>query len=92
LTSTCWSSPAGSRHDQAEPDGPDSLANQAIKDQALQISDGRASEAPNRRPGGRAQITPIWSAATTDLQLGDGVQIESSLLSALSSGSLDFLR
>jgi SAM-dependent methyltransferase len=64
-----------SRHDQAEPDGPASPANQAIKDQALQISDGRASEAPNRRPGGRAQITPIWSAATTDLQLGDGVQI-----------------
>ena len=52
-----------SRHDQAEPDGPASLANQAIKDQALQISAGRASEAPNRRPGGRAQITPIWSAA-----------------------------
>ena len=65
----------GSRHDQAEPDGPASLANQAIKDQALQIHAGRASEAPNRRPGGRAQITPIWSAATTDLQLGDGVQI-----------------
>ena len=81
-----------SRHDQAEPDGPASLANQAIKDQALQISAGRAGQAPSRRPGGRAQITPIWSAATTDLQLGDGVQIESSLLSALSSGSLDFLR
>src|SRR5437667_68204 len=28
-----------SRHSQAEPDGPASLANQAIKDQALQISD-----------------------------------------------------
>ena len=64
-----------SRHDQAEPDGPASLANQAIKGQALQIRAGRASEAPSRRPGGRAQITPIWSAATTDLQLGDGVQI-----------------
>ena len=62
-------------HDQAEPDGPDSLANQAIKDQALQISDGHAGQAPQRRPGDRAQITPIWSAATTDLQLGDGVQI-----------------
>ena len=43
----------------AEPDGPASLANQAIKDQALQISAGRAGEAPKKRPGGRAQITPL---------------------------------
>ena len=42
-----------SRHDQAEPDGP---ANQAIKDQPLQIS---AGQAPQKRPGGRAQITPL---------------------------------
>ena len=49
----------GSRHNQVEPDGPASLANQAIKDQALQISAGRAGEAPQRRPGGRAQITPL---------------------------------
>jgi SAM-dependent methyltransferase len=48
-----------SRHDQAEPDGPASPANQAIKDQALQISDGHAGQAPQRRPGGRAQITPL---------------------------------
>src|SRR5882757_3681976 len=48
-----------SRHDQAEPDGPDSPANQAITDQALQISDGRAGQAPQRRPGGRAPITPL---------------------------------
>src|SRR6266849_5083401 len=48
-----------SRHDQAEPDGPASLANQAIKDQARQISAGRAGQAPDRRPGGRAQITPL---------------------------------
>ena len=48
-----------SRHDQAEPDGPASLANQAIKDQALQISAGRAGQGPRRRPGGRAQITPL---------------------------------
>src|SRR6478609_1850882 len=42
----------GSRHDQAEPDGPASPARQAIKDQPLQISDGRAGQAPQRRPGG----------------------------------------
>src|SRR5258707_1036460 len=48
-----------SRHDQAEPDGPDSPANQAITDQALQISDGRAGQAPQRRPGGRPPITPL---------------------------------
>src|SRR4249920_3704723 len=47
-----------SRHNQAEPDGPASLANQAITDQARQISAGRAGQAPQRRPGGRAQITP----------------------------------
>jgi SAM-dependent methyltransferase len=44
----------GSRRNQEEPDGPDTLAS---KDQALQISAGRAGQAPNRRPGGRAQIT-----------------------------------
>src|SRR5256885_8547746 len=49
---------AASRHDQAEPDGPASLANQAIKDQALQISAGQAGQAPQTRPGGRAQLTP----------------------------------
>jgi SAM-dependent methyltransferase len=48
-----------SRHDQAEPDGPASPANQAIKDQPPQIRAGRAGEAPDRRPGGRAQIIPI---------------------------------
>jgi hypothetical protein len=42
-----------------EPDGPASLANQAIKDQAPQISAGCAGEAPSRRPGGRAQITDL---------------------------------
>ena len=50
----------GSRHNQAEPDGPASLANQAIMDQALQISAGHAGKAPQRRPGGRAQITSLW--------------------------------
>jgi hypothetical protein len=38
------------------------LANQAIKDQALQISAAHAGQAPNRRPGGRAQITPFGAA------------------------------
>jgi hypothetical protein len=52
----------GSRRNQAEPDGPASLANQTIKVQALQISAGRVYAAPNRRPGGRAQITPLWAA------------------------------
>ena len=37
-----------SRDNQAEPDGPASLASQAIKDQALQISDGRAGQAPRQ--------------------------------------------
>ncbi len=46
-----------SRHNQLEPDGPGSGASQAIKDHAHQISAGRAGEAPNRRPDGRAQIT-----------------------------------
>ena len=40
----------GSRHNQAEPDGPASLASQAIKDQALQISAGRAGQAPRGVP------------------------------------------
>jgi SAM-dependent methyltransferase len=48
-----------SRHDQAQPDGPASLASQATKDQAPQISAGRAGQAPHRRPGGRAQTTPL---------------------------------
>jgi hypothetical protein len=51
-----------SRRNQVEPDGPGSRANQAIKDQALQISAGRAGQAPSRRPGGRAQIT-AWPQA-----------------------------
>ena len=36
-----------SRHHQAEPDGPASLASQAITDQAPQVSDGRAVSAEN---------------------------------------------
>ena len=55
-----------SRRNQVEPDGPGSRANQAIKDQALQISAGRAGQAPNRRPGGRAQITPLCAQSIAD--------------------------
>ena len=46
----------GSRHNQVEPDGPASLASQAIKDQALQISAGRVGGAPKRHPRGRALL------------------------------------
>jgi ubiquinone/menaquinone biosynthesis C-methylase UbiE len=53
----------GSRPSQAEPDGPASPANQAINDHALQDSAGRAGQAPTRRPGGRAQITPLLRPA-----------------------------
>ena len=76
-----------SRHSQAEPDGPASPASQAIKDQALQISAGRASQAPQRRPGGRAQITPLCaqSIAGDDLrqsaQNGGSVSVLPSLIS-----------
>jgi len=55
-----------SRRNQAEPDGPASLASQAIKDQALQISAGHAGQAPHRRPGGRPQITPLNAQADLD--------------------------
>ncbi len=51
----------GSRRNQAEPDGPGSLASQAIKDQALQISAGLAGQAPQRRPSGR----PATSSSPT---------------------------
>ena len=64
-----------SRHDQAEPDSPASLANQAIKDQALQIRAGRAGEAPNRRPGGRAQITPLSAQPIAGDDLPQSAQI-----------------
>jgi SAM-dependent methyltransferase len=55
----------GNRPNQAEPDGPGTLASKAIKDQAPQISAGRAGQAPNRRPGGRAQITPLCAQPIT---------------------------
>jgi len=43
-----------SPRNQAEPDRPGSMASQAIKEQALQISAGHAGEAPRRRLGGKA--------------------------------------
>jgi SAM-dependent methyltransferase len=54
-----------SRRNHAEPDGPASLANEAIKDQALQISAGRAGEGPQKRPGDRALITPLCAQSIT---------------------------
>jgi SAM-dependent methyltransferase len=54
---------AGASHrNQAEPDGPGSRANQAIKHQPPR-SARRAGQAPHRRPGGRAQITPVMRPA-----------------------------
>ena len=66
---------ARSRHHQAEPDGPASVADQAIKDQARQISAGRAGQAPHRRPGGRAQITPLCAQPIADDDLRQSAQI-----------------
>ena len=56
---------ARSRHHQVGPDGPASVADQAIKDQARQISAGRAGQAPHRHPRGRAQITPLCTKSAT---------------------------
>ena len=63
------------RHHQAEPDGPASLASQAITDQAPQVSDGRAGQAPDRRPGGRTQITPLCAQPIADDDLRHSAQI-----------------
>ena len=64
-----------SRRNQVEPDGPGTLANQAIKDQALQISAARAGQAPSRRPGGRAQITPLYAQPIAGDNLRQSTQI-----------------
>jgi hypothetical protein len=64
-----------SRRNQVEPDGPGTLANRAIKDQALQISAGRAGQAPSRRPGGRAQITPSCAQPIAGDNLRQSAQI-----------------
>jgi len=89
LTSTCWSSPAGAAATRRAPDGPASLASQAINDQALQISAGRAGENPSRHPGGPAQITPLRAALTQFQHTETGAQIESSLFVVLLCGAED---
>jgi hypothetical protein len=65
-----------SRRNQEEPDGPGSRANQANKDQTLQISAGRAGQARSRRPGGRAQITPLYAQPIAGDDLRQSAQIE----------------
>jgi SAM-dependent methyltransferase len=72
-----------SRHHQAEPDGPASPASQAIKDQARRISAGRAGETPQRRPGGRAQITPLRAQPVAGDDLRQSAQIGGYLKSIL---------
>ena len=69
----------GGSRNQVEPDGPGSLASQAIKDQALQISAGRAGQAPQRRPGGRAQITPLCAQSIAGDDLRHSAQIGGSM-------------
>ena len=64
-----------SRRNQVEPDGPGTLANQANQDQALQISAARAGQAPSRRPGGRAQITPLYAQPIAGDNLRQSTQI-----------------
>jgi SAM-dependent methyltransferase len=65
----------GSRPNQEEPDSLGSRANQAIKDQALQITAARAGQAPHRRPGGRAQITPLCAQPIAGDDLRQSAQI-----------------
>jgi hypothetical protein len=75
----------GGSRNQVEPDGPGSLASQArqasqaIKDQALQISAVRAGQAPQRRPGGRAQITPLCAQSIAGDDLRHSAQIGGSV-------------
>jgi len=64
-----------SRPGQAEPDGPASPASQSINDHAPQISAGRASKAPQRRPGGRAQITPLCAQSIAGQDRQQSAQI-----------------
>jgi SAM-dependent methyltransferase len=57
-----------SRRNPVEPDGPGSGANQAIKDQALQISAGRTGQAPKKaswRPRRSPRHAPSRLLATT---------------------------
>ena len=78
-----------SRHHHAEPDGPASAANQAIKDQAPQISARRAGKAPNRRPGGgRASITPLCAQPIAGDDLRQSAQIGGCCARGSSSGPI----
>jgi hypothetical protein len=65
----------GSYRNQAEPEGPGSMASRAITDQALQISARRAGQAPARRPRGRAQITPLCAQSIAGHDLRQSAQI-----------------
>jgi len=56
---------------QAEPERPGSRASRAITDQALQISARRAGQGPARRPGGRAQITPLCAQSIAGHDLAE---------------------
>jgi hypothetical protein len=64
-----------SRRNQVEPDSLGSRANQAIKDQALQISAGRVGQAPNRRPGGRADQGALCAQPIASDDLRHSAQI-----------------
>jgi SAM-dependent methyltransferase len=64
----------GSYRNQAEPEGPGSMASRAIKDQALHISARRAGQAPTRRPGGRAQTTPLCAQSIAGHDLRQSAQ------------------
>jgi SAM-dependent methyltransferase len=65
----------GSYRNQAEPEGPGSMASRAITDQALQISARRAGHAPARRPRGRTQITPLCARPIAGHDLRQSAQI-----------------
>jgi hypothetical protein len=54
-----------SRRDQGKPSGPGSLVSRTITDRASQISAGRIGQAATRRPGSRAQITPLRAKSIT---------------------------
>jgi SAM-dependent methyltransferase len=69
----------GGRRNQVEPDGLGSGANQALKDQALRISAARAGQAPNRRPRGRAQTTPLGAQPIAGDDLRQSAQSGGSL-------------
>jgi SAM-dependent methyltransferase len=51
------------------------LTGQAVKGQALELRAGRAGEARTRRPGGRAQITPLCAQSIAGDDLRKSAQI-----------------